>query len=174
MRSRLPRVWHCYDSGARDLLVVPAIGDQPYDGGWLSPLDRAIYPPVNVRRQPRPADACPPFKKDSVLRRPDEGVAMAHTVAPGCHTMLTGHGTGAVEPGAGEADPPFEVVWWDPAALQLGAEPPFGLRRQELISKEVALGAASSPADLDLQIRMGGAIEEMSIERADYGSMSEY
>jgi ATP-dependent exoDNAse (exonuclease V) beta subunit len=31
------------------------------------------------------------------------------------------------------------VVWWDPAALQLGAEPPFGLRRQELISKDVSL-----------------------------------
>ena len=112
---------------ARDLLVVPAIGDQPYDGGWVSPLDRAIYPPMESRRQPRAAAGCPVFKKDSVLRRPDDGVAMSHTVAPGSHSI------------AAVPEPPFEVVWWDPAALELGAEPPFGLRRQELISKDVPL-----------------------------------
>jgi twitching motility protein PilT len=41
------------------------------------------------------------------------------------------------------------------------------------ISKDVALTAASSPADLDVQIRVGGPGDEMAIERADYGSMSE-
>jgi twitching motility protein PilT len=46
------------------------------------------------------------------------------------------------------------------------------LLHEGLISKEVALSAATSPADLDLQIRVGG-VEEMTIERADYGSMSE-
>ena len=110
---------------ARDLLVVPAIGDQPYDGGWVSPLDAAVYPPMHLRRQPHTAAGCPPFKKDSVLTRPNDGVAMSQTVAPGSYSI--------------SADLPFEVVWWDPAALQLGAEPPFGLRRQELISKDVPL-----------------------------------
>ena len=47
------------------------------------------------------------------------------------------------------------------------------LLQEGLISKEVALSAASSPADLDLQIRVGGATDEMTIERADYGSMSD-
>jgi twitching motility protein PilT len=47
------------------------------------------------------------------------------------------------------------------------------LLQQGAISKEVALTAASSPADLDLQIRVGGPSEEMAIERTDYGSMSE-
>ena len=145
---------------ARDLLVVPAIGDQPYDGGWLSPLDAAIYPPAGVRRQPRTAAGCPPFKKDSVLQRPDDGVAMSQTVAPGGHAISPGQGSGIRDQGSGigdrgsgigdrgsgdrgsgasQSDLPFEVVWWDPSALQLGAEPPFGLRRQELISKDVAL-----------------------------------
>jgi ATP-dependent helicase/nuclease subunit A len=110
---------------ARDLLVVPAIGDQPYDGGWTSPLDAAVYPPMELRRQPRTAAGCPSFKKDSVLQRPDDGMATSNTVAPGSHRI--------------SGDQPFEVVWWDPAALQLGAEPPFGLRRQELISKDVPL-----------------------------------
>ncbi len=47
------------------------------------------------------------------------------------------------------------------------------LLQEGLISKEVALSAATSPADLDLQIRVGGASEDMNIERHDYGSMSE-
>jgi twitching motility protein PilT len=47
------------------------------------------------------------------------------------------------------------------------------LLQQGDISKEVALSAATSPADLDLQIRMGGTIEDLGIERHDYGSMSE-
>jgi ATP-dependent helicase/nuclease subunit A len=50
-------------------------------------------------------------------------VALPQTVSPGAHRI--------------EGDESFEVVWWDPAALQLGAEPPFGLRRQELIAKDV-------------------------------------
>jgi ATP-dependent exoDNAse (exonuclease V) beta subunit len=31
----------------------------------------------------------------------------------------------------------YGVVWWDPRCLQLDAEPRFGIRRQELIGKEV-------------------------------------
>src|SRR5262249_47330338 len=37
---------------ARDLLVVPALGDEPWEGGWLSPLNRALYPPPAGRRSP--------------------------------------------------------------------------------------------------------------------------
>jgi twitching motility protein PilT len=47
------------------------------------------------------------------------------------------------------------------------------LLQEGLISKDVALSAATSPADLDLQIRMGGADDDMTIERTDYGSMSD-
>jgi len=47
------------------------------------------------------------------------------------------------------------------------------LLQEGLISKDVALSAATSPADLELQIRGGGATEEMTIERADYGSMGD-
>src|SRR4029434_517694 len=32
----------------------------------------------------------------------------------------------------------FSVVWWDPRALKLGAEAPLGIRRPELIVKDVA------------------------------------
>jgi len=104
---------------------VPAVGDEPYDGGWVSPLNRAIYPPPAHRRTPGDdAAGCPTFKKDSVLERPDGGIATAATVAPGTHRMLEGVRA-------------YDVVWWDPGVLHLGVEPPYGLRRQELIAKDV-------------------------------------
>ena len=70
---------------ARDLLVVPAVGDGPFQGGWLGPLDDAIYPPVAVRRDPAPAPGCPPFGRDSVVDRPDGDPARPDTVAPGLY-----------------------------------------------------------------------------------------
>src|SRR6185503_9601462 len=58
---------------ARDLLVVPAIGDEAWDGGWLDPLNRALYPAAGVRQASRRASKCPPARaKDSVLTRPDD------------------------------------------------------------------------------------------------------
>jgi ATP-dependent exoDNAse (exonuclease V) beta subunit len=120
------RVAYVAATRARDLLVVPVVGDQTYDGGWTSPLDGALYPPPDRRRDPRPAPASPPFRRDSVLTRPDNDVAGAQTVSPGLHRF------DGDSPGEG-----YDVVWWDPAALALGAEPPFGLRRQELITTDV-------------------------------------
>src|SRR5262249_19064612 len=107
---------------ARDLLVVPAIGDEPWDGGWFSPLNRALYPPRDARRQPTRGPKCPAFKsKDSVLQRPNDEPAGPETVAPGQYTSEAG----------------YSVVWWDPSALELGKRPPFGVRREDLIVKDV-------------------------------------
>jgi hypothetical protein len=119
------RVAYVAATRARDLLVVPAIGDEEYDR-WIGALNRAIYPAVADRRTPRRASGCPDFNRDSVLNRPDDEVARATTVCPGLHQLAD-----AAEGSA------YEVVWWDPAALRLDADPPFGLRRQELISKDV-------------------------------------
>jgi len=120
------RVAYVAATRARDLLVVPAVGDAPYDEGWVSPLNAALYPPPATRRQLTPAPACPPFKRDSVKERPDAGIASSQTVSPGLH---------AFEPSPEE---PYEVVWWDPHALALGSEAPFGLRSHELIARDVA------------------------------------
>ncbi len=109
---------------ARDLLVVPAVGDEPFEGGWVSPLNRAVYPPPAHRRTADQAAGCPAFKRDSVIERPDGGIASATTVSPGRHRM-------------GGGDAAHEVVWWDPAALHLDVAAPFGLRREELIEKDV-------------------------------------
>ncbi len=55
------------------------------------------------------------------MSRPDGDAALPTTVSPGEHAM----------PGD------YRIVWWDPHALTLGARPSFGVRRQDLIVKDV-------------------------------------
>ncbi len=119
------RVAYVAATRARDLLVVPAVGDMPYLEGWVAPLNAAIYPGEDARRVQTPAAGCPAFaSKDSVLRRPDNDPATKLTVCPGEH-QIDG------------ADADRRVVWWAPDALMLGAQAPFGLRRDDLIVKDV-------------------------------------
>src|SRR5207244_13418009 len=76
---------------ARDLLVVPVVGDRPYEDGWTSPLSAAIYPDEPVRRDACVARGCPAFKsRDSVLERPGGDPATKLTVCPGEHTFARG------------------------------------------------------------------------------------
>ena len=44
-RAEGERLAYVAATRARDVLIVPAIGDEAYDGGWLDPLMPAIYPP---------------------------------------------------------------------------------------------------------------------------------
>ena len=107
---------------ARDLLVVPALGDDAWEGGWFGPLNRALYPPVASRRTAQRGPKCPAFKsKDSVLQRPNDEPAGNGTVCPGLHTFDAG----------------YSVVWWEPGALKLDEKPSFGVRREDLIVKDV-------------------------------------
>jgi ATP-dependent exoDNAse (exonuclease V) beta subunit len=122
------RVAYVAATRARDLLVVPAIGDEPFTEGWVSPLNAALYPDGSSRRVQTQADGCPVFtSRDSVLERPDGDPARSTTVCPGLHRMETD----GVE---------HTVVWWspEPALLPLDAHAPFGLRRDDLIVKDVA------------------------------------
>jgi ATP-dependent exoDNAse (exonuclease V) beta subunit len=118
---------------ARDLLVVPALGDDPWDGGWFSPLNAALYPPVASRRSAARGPGCPAFKsKDTVLQRPNDEPAGNGTVCPGLHAFDSGPGTPTPGEGGGHT-----VVWWDPGALKLDEKPTFGVRREDLIVKDV-------------------------------------
>ena len=134
---------------ARDLLVVPALGDGPFPDGWLGPLDDAIYPPVASRRAPSSAPGCPPFGRDSVVDRPDGDPARPDTVAPGLYWFaddagadrakvlpfhgnapVPGSGSPAAHPEGNRGDvskddsqapsPGYPVVWWDPNSPTLG------------------------------------------------------
>ncbi|MCI0718053.1 MAG: UvrD-helicase domain-containing protein, partial [Acidobacteria bacterium] len=109
---------------ARDLLVVPAVGD-PWpriQEFWIGPLGRAVYPLLEVRKHPRQATGCPKFAADTIKERP-LGVGPTNgTVRPGLYTFT--------------ASQPYGVVWWDPDQLALGARPSYALR-QEALLKEV-------------------------------------
>ncbi len=155
---------------ARDLLVVPAVGDAPFEGGWFSPLNDAVYPPVGDRRSPDAAAGCPEFGRDSVVERPDGDPARPDTVSPGLYRFAaeitsddavgdTPMGT-VVDFATGESrevsppssDPPstlpgYSVVWWDPHVLRLGVDAQFGLRQAGLLSKNASPDTVE--ADLD-------------------------
>jgi ATP-dependent helicase/nuclease subunit A len=119
-RAEGVRVAYVAATRARDLLVVPAVGDEPFPvDGWLSPLDKALYPARDEWRAAREAEGCPPFGKSSVLDRPrDYDQQPEMSVKPGLIVPQSGT---------------HSVVWWDPRALQLGAEADYGLRQEELL-----------------------------------------
>ena len=125
-RAEGERVAYVAATRARDLLVVPAIGDGPYDEGWIAPLNAAVYPHESSRRGAVDGDGCPVFtSKDTVLERPDGDPATRLTVCPGEHRI-------------GNGDQEVSVVWWAPADLSLGAQAPLGLRRDDLIVRDVS------------------------------------
>ncbi|HXJ81636.1 MAG TPA: UvrD-helicase domain-containing protein [Candidatus Methylomirabilis sp.] len=132
-RAEGVRIAYVAATRARDLLVVPAVGDDPFANGWaaapdgwVEPVQRAVYPPAPVRRSPQPAPSCPPFGEDSVVDRPDRDMPGRDNVQPGLH--LLGLASESQHPSAG-----YPVVWWDPRALTLGVRPPVGIPRQDLI-----------------------------------------
>jgi ATP-dependent exoDNAse (exonuclease V) beta subunit len=118
-RAEGVRVAYVAATRTRDLLVVPAVGDEEQDG-WLGPLNKALYPARDCFRNASQAFGCPKFGDASVLDRPfftnDEP-----SVKPGRHAPQQGN---------------HEVVWWDPRTLRLNAPPSLGLRQQEILAPD--------------------------------------
>ena len=205
-RAEGERLAYVAATRARDILIIPAVGDEVYDGGWLDPLMPAVYPPLESRRHPAAAPGCPAFpSKDTVLTRGDGDPAKTSTVAPGMFTFRAlprvqgsgfkvqglgtgesndvgrtvtseqarvlafpssrnargGNGSDSPQPPAPSAGDPvadrrsataeqtspdaesripgpdeYQVVWWDPHALELGSPQVGGLRRDDLIAKD--------------------------------------
>ena len=109
---------------ARDVVVVPVVGDEVYEGGWLDPLMPAVTPSLFAREARTQGVGCPVFpSRDSVLTRPDGDPARPTTVAPGSYPF-------------GDDSDAYSVVWWDPRTLKLDADSGYGLRRDDLISKD--------------------------------------
>ena len=122
------RVAYVAATRARDLLVVPAVGQDALEG-WIDALDPAVHPEPAARRAALPAPLCPPFGDDSVRVRPPHipGGPDA-TVHPGLHRPRAGaHG----------------VVWWDPKQLEIEREEELGLRQQRILEAD-ASGAAAA------------------------------
>ncbi|MEO7158402.1 MAG: UvrD-helicase domain-containing protein, partial [Vicinamibacterales bacterium] len=115
---------------ARDLLIVPAVGDGPYEKGWVRPLNRGLYPPREQWQSPSSARGVPLFKgKQTIMAdaRAD-GQPVDDTVRPGTYQLT--------DPGSGKS---YSVVWWDPLLMQGAPDDARGVRRGELISKEASV-----------------------------------
>ena len=115
------RVAYVAATRARDLLIVPVCGDEERDG-WISPLNKAVYPPRDRYRDARPApESYPAFGEASVLARPDDYIGHPEfSVKPGLHRAQAGS---------------HDVVWWDPATLKLSVGANFGLRQEDILSE---------------------------------------
>ncbi|MBK7859970.1 MAG: UvrD-helicase domain-containing protein [Archangiaceae bacterium] len=105
---------------ARDLLVVPAVGDEELTGTWLDPLLPVIYPSEDGKRRPLPAPGCPKFNGESVIDRPEKA-RFRVSVMPGLHRSAAGQ---------------HPVVWWDPLALQLDKKLETGLHQDQVLREK--------------------------------------
>jgi ATP-dependent helicase/nuclease subunit A len=116
------RVLYVATTRARDLLVVPAVGDAEYDG-WLGRLAPVIYPATAERRGPltRKPSGCPEFGIDTTLVRPERAQMSANSVAPGLYRAAQGE---------------HRVVWWDPSRLILNVTEAMGLRQTRLLQAD--------------------------------------
>jgi ATP-dependent helicase/nuclease subunit A len=139
-REEAVRLLYVATTRARELLVVPVIGDErddkpaapapapapangaaaprPASDGWLDALDPVLYP--SERRGAKAAPGCPLFGEDSVLDRPQSATrSTGSSVRPGLHKPAVGTHT---------------VVFWDPSALGLDKEDDAGQRQQKILS----------------------------------------
>jgi ATP-dependent exoDNAse (exonuclease V) beta subunit len=162
------RIAYVAATRARDLLVVPAVGDgAAATDGWISPLNAAIYPAKAQWTNAFSAPGCPELGDDSVLERPFDLAMDTHSVRPGRHTLhaqpmrLEGEEpssvAGSIAPGR------YDVVWWDPAQLRLDVPATFGIRQEELLGKD------ADPARVDADTQSHLAWEQAraaALERA--------
>jgi ATP-dependent exoDNAse (exonuclease V) beta subunit len=132
-REEAHRLLYVATTRARELLVVPAVGDDRDEetDGWLEPLSPVLYPRAEDRRSSQNAPGCPVFGEDTVFHRPDNVERDADwSVRPGLHRPSVGA---------------HQVVFWDPHALDLGREDEAGLRHEKVLAKGPA--AKSSEED---------------------------
>ncbi len=103
---------------ARDLLVVPVVGDARVDG-WTAPLAPAIYPSPSGAPLTLEPPGCPPLRGDCVAGIPDDARRAPNPVRPGLHRPEVGA---------------HEVVWWAPGALRLNVDEDVGLKQKKLLT----------------------------------------
>jgi ATP-dependent helicase/nuclease subunit A len=135
-REEAIRLLYVATTRARELLVVPVIGDErddkqappppangaaaprPASEGWLDALDPVVYP--SDRRGAKAAPGCPLFGDDTVLERPQSATrSTGSSVRPGLHKPAVGT---------------HSIVFWDPSALGLDKEDDAGQRQQKILA----------------------------------------
>jgi ATP-dependent exoDNAse (exonuclease V) beta subunit len=115
-REESVRVTYVAATRARDLLVVPAVGDKRWPGTWTEVLYPSLYPLRGTEHDPKPAPGCPDLGRDILLGR--DGPVPTHVPLPGLHRAETGKNG---------------VVWWGPGPLKLEVEPGGGLQSSDAL-----------------------------------------
>ena len=107
---------------ARELLVVPVVGDGPHEDGLVLRPERRPLSAERCATAGPPGAGLPPFGADSVRDWPDTAMRDPElSVRPGAHAPKVGD---------------HEVVWWDPRALDLDRQDEVGLRQQKMLSED--------------------------------------
>ncbi len=123
------RVAYVATTRAKDLLVVPALGEGPSAifanrgarRSWLAPMERVIYPHPAAFSKAQPAPGCPRTGDTTVLSQPANFPERAQSaVVPGLHRVHRN----------------VPVVWWDPATLDLSPPGTFGLRQEQYLTRD--------------------------------------
>ena len=122
---------------ARDLLVVPAVGDEPFEEGWVSPLNHAIYPEPLAR-------AATPSRPRASARSPS-GKTPSSNVPKATRRGRTPSALDVT--GSERESRPTTSPGGIPGVSASRSKQRFGLRREELIAKDVA------PAVLEEKLR---------------------
>jgi ATP-dependent exoDNAse (exonuclease V) beta subunit len=115
------RIAYVAATRARDLLVVPVVADDEWEGGWLEALHPVVYPESSARGEAAIAPGCPAFGPDAMAARPHNARKTRAPVAPG-----------RLSPRAGS----HQVVWWDPKLLRLDVAENVGLRQQRILEAD--------------------------------------
>ncbi len=154
------RLLYVASTRARDVLVVPTVGDERREG-WLAALHPAIYPARPLARRPeaKQAPGTPVFGDDTVSERPDKAPRTLECVMPGLHA-----------PEAGS----HRVVWWDPRSplLKLGLKPSIGIRQEKILIDSPEGRAAQAKAEWEAwragraQIIARGSVPSRTVETA--------
>jgi ATP-dependent exoDNAse (exonuclease V) beta subunit len=134
---------------ARDLLVIPVVGDEERTS-WLEALVPVTHPEPARKRDPLPAVNCPRFGDDSVLSRGKDVERHAgDSVAPGRHVPRAGS---------------HAVTWWDPRILDLDRAIGGGMRQRQILQADDSgeLATASVRAHAAWQERRATALVEGS------------
>ncbi len=117
-RAESLRLLYVAATRARDVLVVPAVADEPQKNGWVAPLLPGLYPAEDARFLSVVPAGCPPFPgNDTVLERPPRA-PIAAPIRPGLHKPERGR---------------HEVVWWDPSLFENPLVTKPGLRRHVIL-----------------------------------------
>ena len=140
-RAEGVRVAYVAATRAKDLLVIPAVGDLPFEG-WVGPLNSALYPARALWRKSEDAPGCPHFTGDStVIDRPMHMMnEQESSVRPGLHNG--------------------NVVWWDPRALNLKPPDPIGLRQEDILTPTQPAARESENAYSDWKFARAAALDQ--------------